>query len=96
MEQLINAATMPYWATMVLYLLGGAFIGVAILIFIAEHGNIKEEVKVIIALLVIGAILLVLGVHCKTFTVDITIKLNPLSKMLLLRNILMQQNLDLN
>ena len=65
MEQLINAATMPYWATMVLYLLGGDFIGVAILIFIAEHGNIKEEVKVIIALLVIGAILLVLGVHCK-------------------------------
>lgn len=65
MEQLINAATMPYWATMVLYLLGGAFIGVTILIFIAEHGNIKEEVKVIIALLVIGAILLVLGVHCK-------------------------------
>ena len=65
MEQLINAATMHYWATMVLYLLGGAFIGVAILIFIAEHGNIKEEVKVIIALLVIGAILLVLGVHCK-------------------------------
>lgn len=65
MEQLINAATMPYWATMVLYLLGGAFIGVAILIFIAEHGNIKEKVKVIIALLVIGAILLVLGVHCK-------------------------------
>lgn len=65
MEQLINAATMPYWATMVLYLLGGAFIGVAILIFIAEHGNIKEEVKVIIALLVIGAILLVLGVHCE-------------------------------
>lgn len=65
MEQLINAATMPYWATMVLYLLGGAFIGVAILIFIAEHGNIKEEVKVIIALLVIGAILLALGVRCK-------------------------------
>ena len=65
MEQLIDAATMPYWATMVLYLLGGAFIGVAILIFIAELGNIKEEVKVIIALLVIGAILLALGVHCK-------------------------------
>ena len=65
MEQLINAATMPYWATMILYLLGGAFIGVAILIFIAEHGNIKEEVKVIIALLVIGAILLALGVHWK-------------------------------
>lgn len=65
MEQLINAATMPYWTATILYFLGGAFIGVAILIFIAEHGNIKEEVKVIIALLVIGAILLVLGVHCK-------------------------------
>lgn len=65
MEHLINAATMPYWATVVLYFLGGAFIGVAILIFVVEHGNIKEEIKVIIALLVIGAILLVLGVHCK-------------------------------
>lgn len=65
MEQLINAATIPYWATVVLYFLGGAFIGVAILIFVVEHGNIKEEVKVIIALLVIGAVLLALGVHCK-------------------------------
>lgn len=45
--------------------LGGAFIGVAILIFVIENENIKEEVKVIIALLVIGAILLALGVHWK-------------------------------
>lgn len=66
MEQLINAATMPYWTTMILHFLGGAFIGVAILIFVIEHGNIKEEIKVIIALLVIGAILLALGVHCKS------------------------------
>lgn len=29
MEQLINAATMPYWATIILSFLGGAFIGVA-------------------------------------------------------------------
>lgn len=65
MEQLINAATIPYWATIILSFLGGAFIGVAILIFVVEHGNIKEEVKVIIALLVIGAILLASGVHCK-------------------------------
>lgn len=65
MEQLINAATMPYWATTILYFLGGAFIGVAILIFVIENENIKEEIKVIITLLVIGAILLVLGVHCK-------------------------------
>lgn len=65
MEQLINAATMPYWATTILYFLGGAFIGVAILIFVIENENIKEEIKVIITPLVIGAILLALGVHCK-------------------------------
>lgn len=64
MEQLINAETIPYWATTILYFLGGAFIGVAIL-FVIENENIKEEVKVIIALLVIGAILLALGVHWK-------------------------------
>ena len=65
MEQLINAATMPYQATIIFFILGGAFIGVAILIFVVENGNVKEEVKIIIALLVIGAILLALGVHCK-------------------------------
>ena len=65
MEQLINAATMPFYATLILFILGGAFICVAILIFVVEHGNIKEEVKTIIALLVIGVILLASGVHCK-------------------------------
>ena len=65
MEQLINAATMPYWTATILYFLGGAFIGVAILIFVVENENIKEEIKVIIALLVIGAILLASGVYCK-------------------------------
>ena len=65
MEQLINAATMPFYATPILFILGGAFICVAILIFVVEHGNIKEEVKTIIALLVIGVILLASGVHCK-------------------------------
>lgn len=65
MEQLINTATIPFWATIILSFLGGAFIGVAILIFVIENENIKEEVKVIIALLVIGAILLALGVHWK-------------------------------
>ena len=65
MEQLISAATMPYYATIVLFIFGGAFIGGAILIFVVEHGNIKEDVKIIIALLVIGTILLALGFHCK-------------------------------
>lgn len=65
MEQLINAATIPYWATIILFILGGAFIGVAIFIFVVESGDIKEEIKTIIALLVIGAILLASGAHCK-------------------------------
>lgn len=65
MEQLINAATMPYWATIILFILGGAFIGAAIFIFVIEHGNLKEEVKTIIALLVLGVILLASGVHYK-------------------------------
>lgn len=65
MEQLINAATMPYWTATILYFLGGAFIGVAILIFVVENENIKEEAKIIMVLFVIGAILLALGVYCK-------------------------------
>jgi hypothetical protein len=65
MEQLINAATMPYWTATILYFLGGAFIGAAILIFVVENENIKEEAKIIMVLFVIGAILLALGVHCK-------------------------------
>lgn len=65
MEQLINAATMPYWTATILYFLGGAFIGVAILIFVVENKNIKEEAKIIMVLFVIGAILLALGVRCK-------------------------------
>ena len=65
MEQLISAATMPYWTATILYFLGGAFIGVAILIFVVENENIKEEAKIIMVLFVIGAILLALGVRCK-------------------------------
>lgn len=65
MKQLINAAKMPFYAALILFILGGAFIGAAIFIFVVEHENIKEEVKAIIALLVLGVILLTLGVHCK-------------------------------
>lgn len=64
MEQLISAATMPYWVTMILFFLGGAFIGVAILIFIIENENLKEKVKTIIVLLVIGTIFLALAYYC--------------------------------
>ena len=96
MEQLINAATIPYWATIILSFLGGAFIGVAILIFVVEHENIKEEVKVIIALFVIGAILLALGVHCKNTYSRYNNQAKSIVKDVIAKEILMQQNLDLN
>lgn len=65
MEQLINAATIPYYVTTMLFILGGAFIAAIIFIFVAEEGNIRDEVKIIITLFIIGAILLASGVHCK-------------------------------
>ncbi len=65
MEQLINAATMPYYATIMLFILGGAFIFTIILIFTAANGNVKEVAKTIIVLFVIGIILLASGFYCK-------------------------------
>ena len=65
MEQLIDAAKMPYWATAILFILGGAFIATILFIFVAEEGHIREEAKIIIVLFIIGIILLVLGVYCK-------------------------------
>ena len=65
MEQLINAATMPFYATPILFILGGAFIFTIILIFTDVNGNVKEEAGTIIVLFAIGAILLVLGFCCK-------------------------------
>lgn len=65
MEQLINAAKMPFCASLILFILGGAFIFTIILIFTAANENIKEEAKTIIVLFVIGVILLVSGFCCK-------------------------------
>lgn len=66
MEQLINTATMPYYAMAILFILGGAFLFTTLLIFAIVEGNpIKEEAKLIIALLIIGVILLASGFHCK-------------------------------
>ena len=42
MEQLINAATIPYYVTTMLFILGGAFIAAIIFIFVAEEGNIRD------------------------------------------------------
>lgn len=65
MEQLINAAKTPYYTTVMLFILGGAFIATILFIFVAEHGNVREEAKIIMVLFVIGAILLASGFYCK-------------------------------
>ena len=66
MEQLINAAKMPCYATIILFVLGGACIFTIILIFAAENENVKEEAKTMIVLFIIGAILLASGTYCKS------------------------------
>lgn len=70
MEQLINAATMPYWTATILYFLGGAFIGVAILIFVVDivegTENTKKRIKTIIALFIVGMPMLASGFYCKS------------------------------
>lgn len=65
MEQLISAATIPYRATIILFILGGAFWGVNSLIFLIDDGNIKKDIKTIVILSVTGTILLASGFYCK-------------------------------
>lgn len=65
MEQLINAATMPYLATIILFILGGTFWGVTDLIFFIDDGNVKKDIKTIVILSVAGTILLASGFYCK-------------------------------
>lgn len=55
MEQLINVAKMPYWATTILFFLGGAFIGVALMInAICQKAN----------LIIIFSILTLIFLYC--------------------------------
>lgn len=65
MEQLISAATMPYYATIVLFILGGAFLSAIIIMFAVQRGNVKEDIKTIVILFITGTILLASGFHCK-------------------------------
>lgn len=65
MEQLINAATMPYWATILLFILGGTFWGVIILIFFIDDGDVKKYTKTIVTLSVAGTILLASSLYFK-------------------------------
>lgn len=61
MEQLVYAATIPYIATIILFIFGGAFLGGIILMFVFDD----EDKKIIITLLAVGIILLALGYYCK-------------------------------
>lgn len=61
MEQLVYAAAIPYIATIILFIFGGAFLGVIILMFVFDD----EDKKIIITLLAVGIILLALGYYCK-------------------------------
>lgn len=68
MEQLVDAATIPYFATIILFILGVAFIGVSIFMFVVDNiddEDAKEDKKIIITLLAVGIILLALGYYCK-------------------------------
>lgn len=66
MEQLINIATIPYYASAILIALGATLLSIIVFTFILEEKeDVKKRIKLIIALLVIGAILLASGAHCK-------------------------------
>ena len=69
MEQLISAATMPYFALALLFTLGVAFLS-PILIFIVDGivegtENTKKRIKIIIALFIVGMPMLASGFYCK-------------------------------
>lgn len=65
MEQLINAATMPFLATIILFILGGAFLGSIPILIVAGTEDTKKRIKIIIALFIVGMPLLASGFYCK-------------------------------
>lgn len=70
MEQLINAAKMPYYASAILFPLSVGLLGIIVLIiverFIVEgKDGAKKKVKLIIALFNVGMPLFASGFYCK-------------------------------
>lgn len=66
MEQLINAAKMPYYVSAILLALGITLLGIITLIFILEgKEGAKKRIKSIIALFIIGLPLFASGFYCK-------------------------------
>lgn len=66
MEQLISAATMPFLATIILFILGGAFLGSIPILIVAGTENTKKRIKIIIALFIVGMPMLASGFYCKS------------------------------
>ena len=93
MEQLINAAKMPYYASAILLALGTVLfgmIGMIVFIFIIEEKeNVKKRLKQIIALFIIGMSLLASGFYCK----DIYNKCNNQAKSIV-KNIIAKEYPD--
>lgn len=66
MEQLINAATMPYIASAILFTLGTAFLGSILIFIVGGTENTKKRIKIIIALFIVGMPMLASGFYCKS------------------------------
>lgn len=90
MEQLINAATIPYYASAILLALGANLLGIIVLTFIVEgKEDVKKRIKLIIALFIIGMPLLASGFYCK----DIYDKCNNQAKSIV-KNIIAKEYPD--
>lgn len=66
MEQLINAATMPYIASAILFTLGTAFLGSILIFIVGGTEDTKKRIKIIIALFIVGMPMLASGFYCKS------------------------------
>lgn len=94
MEQLINAATIPYYASAILLALGAILLGtlgIIVLITSIVEGkeDVKKRIKLIIALFIIGMPLLASGFYCK----DIYDKCNNQAKSIV-KNIIAKEYPD--
>lgn len=93
MEQLINTAKIPYYASVILLVLGATLlgiIGIIVFTFIVEgKENVKKRIKQIIALFIIGMPLLASGFYCK----DIYDKCNNQAKSIV-KNIIAKEYPD--
>lgn len=93
MEQLINAAKMPYYASAILLTLGTVLLGmigtIVFIFIIEEKENVKKRIKQIIALFIIGMSLLASGFYCK----DIYDKCNNQAKSIV-KNIIAKEYPD--